>query len=104
MNLKPVIAKAAKRATDEYTSIFQKKALEAGWPPYIVNQLYIKEEDGELFVPPDISAQVDDLEYGTQTASANSVIRTFLNHNQAKNEDFTNLVYADALSDMRIFA
>lgn len=106
MNLLSVIAKAAEKAADEYTVIFQEKALEAGWPPYLVNQMSIQEKDGELYVdyPEAISLQVDNLEYGTQTSAPNSVIRTFLNHNQSETTEFSNLVYADAMSSMGVFA
>jgi hypothetical protein len=104
MKLLSIIAKAAEKAADEYTVIFQEKALEAGWPPYLVNQMSIQEKDGELYVdyPEAITVQVEDLEYGTQTSAPNSVIRTFLD--KAHTTNFSDLVYAEAMSSMGVFA
>lgn len=97
-----VIKKAADKAAEEFTPLLQDTAIKAGWPPYIVNEMYVKEEDGELYIdyPTEMAQQIEDLEYGNKTAAPNAVLRTFLSQHQTKTDDFNNSVYVDALEAM----
>lgn len=51
-----------------------------GWPDAVVNQLAIRQENGEYTIsyPPHLAAQVNFLEYGDQDTPPSAVLRNFL--------------------------
>ena len=97
-----IIKKAADRAASDFTPLLQDTAIKAGWPPYIVNEMSVKEENGELYVdyPEDLANRVNDLEYGTETTSPNAVLRVFLSRHQYQTDEFSDNVFVDALESM----
>ena len=90
------LQKAAERLTPE----LKNTALMSGWPPYIVEQLTVKESDGELYVdyPQELSSQIEDLEYGTQTATPNAVLRPFMYLHNSNTQD----IYESAFEDVAV--
>jgi hypothetical protein len=97
-----IIKKAADKAASEFTPILKDTAIKAGWPPYIVNEMVVKEEDGELYIdyPLELTDKINDIEYGTQNSAPNSVLRLFLSRHQSKSDEFSDNVYVDALEAM----
>ena len=65
---------------EQLSAELQQYARSSGWPENICTQLHIRQEDGEYVAsfPSNITDQVNDLEYGTQTTPPNPAIRTFL--------------------------
>jgi hypothetical protein len=106
MNLNKVLAQAAEKAAEEFTVFLQDTALSAGWPPYIIAEMSVREDNGDLYVhyPDNLSAQIEDLEYGTPTSAPNSVIRTFLSRYNKEEEAFTDATFVDALVAMGALA
>ena len=97
-----IIKKAADKAASEFTPLLKDTAIKAGWPPYIVNEMVVKEEDGELYIdyPPELTNKINDIEYGTQNSAPNSVLRVFLSRHQSQTDEFSDTVYVDALAEL----
>ena len=100
------IKKAADKAASEFTPLLKDTAIKAGWPPYIVNEMVVKEEDGELYIdyPNDLTNRINDLEYGTENSAPNAVLRLFLSRHQSKSDEFSDTVFIDALEVMGVLA
>lgn len=62
------------------STAIRKRARTAGWPPNIAKVLGVKITNSSISVtyPSELIEQVEDLEYGTYTTPARSVIRTFM--------------------------
>ena len=70
---------AAKRAIPELTHEVRESAQTSGWPNNVVAALSVKYNDGDMAVsyPSQLTAEVEDLEYGTSSTPPRSVIRRF---------------------------
>lgn len=76
------LVQMADRASRQMTSRLRRSAYESGWPVSVARHLRVDNDashDFSVSYPEHVSAAVEDLEYGTQSAPPNPVIRQFRN-------------------------
>lgn len=69
------------QAAQTATQRLRAHAASHGWPSHLAGALRVVHEDGAMRIdyPPHLAQDIEDLEYGTQSASPSAVLRTFGN-------------------------
>ena len=86
------------------TSGLRRQAYANGWPVELSRQLVVSHEDSKFSVtmPPKSLSAVFDMEFGTQDAPPNPVIRRFMNRLDNYSDNYDNGILK-VIEDMDIF-
>jgi len=90
IEFKASAAKSLKNVSSELTVLLKEDAVRANWPTYIVNKLKVAIQDLNIVIyyPIKFADEVENLEYGTQSDSPQSIFRMFITkHGDAISEN-----------------
>lgn len=85
-SVKEEIKNKASDVSVEMTGAFRSRAIEAGWPQHIVEQLSVSPELEPVW-PKELEDQVLDLEYGSPANRPTSVIRNVFTYKRSDFEE-----------------